>query len=234
MKKLHTKPAGLRRATLEWAKSIAYGFAIFLVIRAFILQTWVITSGSMEGTLLVGDLLVLNKVAYGATVPYTHYRLPGYTHPTRGDVVVFHAQHDTLDLIKRLVGLPGDTLQMKDGVLFLDGKKQIEPYVEHTEPGTDGTHPWMHWQLKYVTHDVDTTKYFPTRDNWGPLVIPPNRYFMMGDNRDDSLDSRFWGLLDPARVLGKAEVIYYSYERGTEVPFPWLHGRWHRVGHLIR
>src|ERR687897_874355 len=126
---MKTAPAKkLSRQLWEWTKSIVIGFAFFLVIRAFILQTWVITSGSMEGTLLVGDLLILNKVAYGSSVPGTNIRLPGYTDPQRGDIVVFSAQHDTLDVVKRLIGLPGDTLQMRDGVLFINGKQQSEPY----------------------------------------------------------------------------------------------------------
>jgi signal peptidase I len=218
----------------DWAKTITYSFAIFLLLRAFVVQTWVITSGSMEGTLLVGDLLILNKVAYGAPVPGTEKRLPGYTHPERGDVVVFRAQHDTLDVIKRLIGLPGDTLAMRDGVLLINGVKQVEPYVRHTSPGTDGAHPWMVWQTRYVTSDVAPARYQPTRDNWGPIVVPPNRFFLLGDNRDESLDSRFWGFLDPARVKGKAAVVYYSYERDDFRPFPWLHARWDRIGELIR
>lgn len=228
---MKTLPA---RWMIDWAKSIAYGFAIFLIMRAFILQTWVITSGSMEGTLLVGDLLILNKVAYGAPLPGTTIRLPGYTEPKRGDVVVFRAQHDTLDVIKRLIGFPGDTLQMKDGALFINGTAQTEPYVRHTHPEGDGFHPWMEWQKNYVTSDVDTSSYRPTRDNWGPLVVPASRFFVLGDNRDESLDSRFWGFLDPARVKGKASVIYYSYERDVIQPFPWLHGRWQRIGERIR
>jgi len=225
--------ASKTKGLLEWTKSIAVSFALFLVIRAFLIQTWVITSGSMEGTLLVGDLLVLNKVAYGATVPLTHYRLPGYSEPRRGDVIVFRAQHDTLDVIKRLIGLPGDTLQMRAGVLFRNGTAQVEPYVRHSDPEGDGMHPWMEWQRNFLTSDVDKSAYRPTRDNWGPLVVPANRYFVMGDNRDDSLDSRFWGFLDPARVKGKAEVVYYSYERDSLKPFPWLHGRWDRIGEVI-
>ncbi len=224
----------LRHWAWGWIKSVAFGFAIFLVVRAFIIQTWVITSGSMEGTLLVGDMLVLNKVAYGATVPLTKYRLPGYTAPRRGDVVVFRAQHDTLDVIKRLVGMAGDTLQMKNGDLYINGRKQYEPYVRHTAAAVDGTHPWMQWQLAYLTRDVDKGSYRPTRDNWGPLVVPPNRLFMMGDNRDESLDSRFWGFLNPARVKGKAEVVYYSYERESVEPFRLLHGRWNRIGERIK
>jgi signal peptidase I len=222
------------RAAWDWTKSIVIGFAIFLVLRAFVLQTWVITSGSMEGTLLVGDLLILNKVAYGAPVPGTHTRLPGYTVPKRGDVVVFRAQHDTLDVIKRLIGLPGDTLAMKDGELFINGRKQVEPYVRHVDPNSDGTHPWMQWQVAHLTSDVDQSGYHPTRDNWGPIVVPANNYFLLGDNRDESLDSRFWGFLDPARVKGKATLVYYSYERDSLKPFRWLHGRWNRIGEMIR
>jgi signal peptidase I len=218
----------------DWTKSIAIGFAIFLVIRAFVLQTWVITSGSMEGTLLVGDLLVLNKVAYGAPLPGTQKRLPGYTHPTRGDIVVFRAQHDTLDVIKRLIGLPGDTLSMRKGRLVINGVEQNEPYVRHRNPEGDGFHPWMDWQSRYLTDDVDPKKYRPTRDNWGPIVVPDSAFFLLGDNRDESLDSRFWGFLDPARVKGKAALVYYSYERDSITPFPFLRARWDRIGERIR
>ncbi|HEY0674569.1 MAG TPA: signal peptidase I [Longimicrobiales bacterium] len=228
------KSAAVARVAWDWTKSIVIGFAIFLVLRAFLLQTWVITSGSMEGTLMVGDLLILNKVAYGAPVPGTQKRLPGYTEPRRGDVVVFRAQHDTLDVIKRLIGLPGDTLSMKDGDLYLNGRKQVEPYVRHISPNSDGTHPWMEWQFRYLTSDVAKDEYRPTRDNWGPIVVPAGHYFLLGDNRDESLDSRFWGFLDPARVKGKATLVYYSYERDSLKPFPWLHVRWDRIGDRIR
>jgi len=224
----------LAKPLWESSKSIVIGFGIFLIIRIFLIQTWVITSGSMEGTLLVGDLLVLNKVAYGAPIPGTQRRLPGYTEPRRGDVVVFRAHHDTLDVIKRLVGLPGDTLQMKSGTLFINGKPQIEPYVRHLSPQGDGEHPWMQWQKDFLTSDVDQAEYRPTRDNWGPIVVPENRLFLLGDNRDESLDSRFWGFLDPARVKGKAAVVYYSYERDSMEPFSLFRGRWDRIGDRIR
>ena len=108
----------------EWTKSLAMGFVLFLVLRTFLIQTFTITSGSMEGTLLVGDFLVLSKSAYGATVPGTDVRLPGYTTPQRGDVVVFRGHHEPIDLVKRLVGLPGDTLSMQDGTLYINGVAQ--------------------------------------------------------------------------------------------------------------
>jgi signal peptidase I len=209
----------------DWLKSLGAGFALFLVIRAFILQTWVITSGSMQNTLLVGDLLVLNKVAYGAQIPGTKSRLPGYTNPKRGDVVVFRAHHQDLDVIKRIIGLPGDTLQMRDKTLYLNGKAQTEPYVQWSDPKgeTDGTDPSMLWQRQYVLGDsAARTQYVPTRDQWGPLVVPAGHFFMMGDNRDDSLDSRFWGFLDQQRVKGRAEVVYFSYDRDAQEPFAWI------------
>ena len=222
----------------DWLKSLGAGFALFLVVRAFILQTWVITSGSMENTLLTGDLLVLNKVAYGAQIPGTHSRLPGYTDPKRGDVVVFRAHHDTLDVIKRIIGLPGDTLQMRSKALYRNGGKVEEPYVQFSDPEskTDGTNQWFAWQRDYVLGDsAFKSNYVPTRDNWGPFVVPTGHYFMMGDNRDDSLDSRFWGFLDSRRVKGKAEVVYFSYERDEVTPFAWLREiRWRRIGNRIR
>ncbi len=245
-KKAPEKKQSLGRWAWDWIKSLAAGFGLFLVVRAFILQTWVITSGSMEGTLLTGDLLVLNKVAYGAQIPGTKSRLPGYTSPKRGDVVVFRAQHgehpgeaaDTLDVIKRIIGLPGDTLQMKGKVLSRNGQAQNEPYVQLTDPESKTDQPvdWFEWQREYVLGDsAYKANYTPTRDNWGPFVVPPGRYFMMGDNRDDSLDSRFWGFLQQQRVKGKAEVVYYSYVRDDMTPFAWLREiRWKRIGKLIR
>ena len=228
----------LGRWAWDWIKSLGAGFALFLVVRAFILQTWVITSGSMENTLLVGDLLVLNKVAYGAQIPGTHTRLPGYTTPHRGDVVVFRAHHQPLDVIKRIIGAPGDTLQMKNKVLFVNGQRQIEPYVEWKDPEgrNDGWNADMAWQKQYVIGDsAYRANYTPTRDNWGPFVVPPGHIFMMGDNRDDSLDSRFWGFLDVSRVKGKAEVVYFSYNRDAVKPFAWVTDvRWNRIGDKIR
>ena len=236
--KPHKEPQSLGRWALDWVKSLGAGFLLFLIVRAFILQTWVITSGSMENTLLVGDLLVLNKVAYGAQLPGSDKRLPGYTDPKRGDIVVFRAHHDTLDVIKRIVGMPGDTISMRNKVLYVNDKAQDEPFVQLRDPRSteDGTHSWMKWQLDFLVGDsTKRSEYIPTRDNWGPLLVPQGHYFMMGDNRDDSLDSRFWGFLDGHRIKGKAEVVYYSYNRDSMQPFSWLMDvRWSRIGDLIR
>src|SRR5690606_6924787 len=206
----------------EWIKSGLIGFLIFLVVRTFLIQTFTIVSGSMEGTLLVGDFLVLNKAAYGATVPGTDVRLPGYDEPERGDIIVFRGHHEPIDLVKRLVGMPGDTLEMRDAVLYVNGEAQDEPYVRHTYPAGDGGHPDMRWQRQYLVDSVDPRTYEPTRDNWGPIVVPENRYFMLGDNRDESYDSRYWGFIAPAQVKGRAVALYFSYNSRSNGGVPLL------------
>jgi signal peptidase I len=222
------------RGVVEWTKTLFIGFVLFMVLRTFLIQTFRITSGSMEDTLLVGDFLVLSKSAYGATVPGTGLKLPGYTEPTRGDVVVFRGHHEPIDLVKRLVGLPGDTLSMVDGRLFIDREPQEDLHARHSDPGGDGFHPWMTWQAEYLVDSVDVDKYRPTRDDWGPLVVPPNKYFVLGDNRDESLDSRYWGFVDPASLKGKAVLLYFSFDRDAMGPIPFFtQVRWTRIGERV-
>ncbi len=226
-------PSDANTAT-EWAKSLAIAFVLFILLRSFVVQTFVITSGSMEDTLLVGDMLVVNRVALGSRIPFTSLRLPGYAEVHRGDVIVFDPHHEEdMKLVKRLIGLPGDTLSMVNRVLYLNGVAQSEPYLKHSDQ-PDETHPWMSWQRQHLVAGIDTASYVPTRDNWGPIVIPEDRYFMLGDNRETSLDSRYWGLLERWRLEGRAVFIYYSYNKGSYRPFPWLREiRWGRLGHGI-
>ncbi len=223
-----------QNTTVEWAKSIAIAVVLFLVLRTFLVQTFVITSGSMEDTLLVGDMLLVNRLAIGSRVPGTALRIPGYSSPRRGDVLVFDPPHEPdLMLIKRLVGLPGDTLQMRDRVLYVNGERLDEPYVVHTDAG-DEVHPWMQWQRDFLLPGADPVTYAPTRDNWGPIVVPEDRYFMLGDNREHSLDSRYWGLLEGWRLEGRAVFTYYSYNKDSYRPFPALREvRWNRIGRGI-
>jgi signal peptidase I len=221
----------------EWIKSGLIGFAVFIVLRTFLIQTFTIISGSMEGTLLVGDFLFLNKAAYGATIPGTQSRLPGYTEPARGDIIVFIGYHEPkpLALVKRLIGMPGDTLAMTNGQLIRNGVPQDEPYVQHTDPAGDGTASSMDWQRSYLTDSAAALPYHPSRDNWGPIVVPDGKYFVMGDNRDQSLDSRFWGFIEPWQVRGRAVALYFSYDSQPEEGPPVLrHVRWNRIGDVLR
>jgi signal peptidase I len=249
------RPRTTKEIAWDWAKSIGAAVLLFLVLRTFIVQTFVITSSSMEDTLLVGDFLILSKLAYGPKIPGTNVHLPGYTHPEAGDVVVFRPPHDPdLDVVKRLIGTPGDTLEMHDKVLFINGEAQDEPYVEHTDHEGDVAHPWMRWQCgESVALSPDISGAYrvpegyraamdsasggchPTRDNWGPVVVPPGHYFMMGDNRDDSVDSRYWGFLDGRKLKGEAVMIYYSYNPKLLRPLAFLRNmRPGRIGDIIR
>jgi len=229
------KEKGSQDGALEWVKSIAIALVLFLFLRTFLVQTFVITSGSMKDTLLVGDMLVVNRAALGSRIPGTQVRIPGYSAPHRGDVIVFDPPHEeTLMLIKRLMGMPGDTLEMRSRVLYRDGERLDEPYVVHSNV-EDEPHPWMEWQRDYLTSDVDPSTYAPTRDNWGPIVIPDGHYFMLGDNREQSLDSRYWGLLERWRLEGRAVFTYFSYNRESFRPFPWIREiQWSRIGDPIR
>jgi len=226
-----------QNALVEWAKALGGAAVLYIFIRTFILQTFVITSGSMEETLLVGDFLVVNRLALGSRIPGTQKLLPGYADPHRGDVIVFDPHHEPdLKLVKRLIGLPNDTLEMRDGLLFLNGEAQDEPYVRHEDPSGDRHDPnWMGWQVDHVLDTVDRGSYRPTRDTWGPLVVPEGEYFMLGDNRDSSLDSRYWGTLARWRMEGRAVFIYFSYDGESAKPFPWIRDtRLGRVLQLIR
>lgn len=219
---------------LEWTKSIVIAVALFLFLRTFLVQTFVITSGSMEDTLLVGDMLLVNRAAMGSRIPGTSLRIPGYSAPERGDVLVFDPPHEpTLKLIKRLVGMPGDTLEMRNRVLYRNGERVDEPYVVHID-ADDESHPWMSWQRDYLVDGNDPSTYAPTRDNWGPLVVPESHYFMLGDNREESFDSRYWGLLEAWRLEGRAVFTYYSYNKQSYRPFPAIREvRWGRIGQGI-
>jgi signal peptidase I len=218
----------------EWAKSIAIALVLFLFLRTFIVQTFVITSGSMEETLLVGDMLVVNRMALGSRIPGTQLRVPGYSEPHYGDVIVFDPPHDdTLKLIKRLVGMGGDTLEMRNRTLYRNGVALDEPYVTHHNEEDDHD-SIMEWQERYLPSNVDPATYHPSRDTWGPIVLPADRYFMLGDNRERSYDSRYWGLLERWRLEGRAVFIYYAYDRQSYRPFPWLREvRWGRIGDVI-
>jgi signal peptidase I len=238
---------------IDWAKALAVAAVLFFVLRTFLVQTFVITSSSMEETLMVGDFLILSKLAYGPQVPGTNWRLPGYTRPSRGDVSVFRPPHDPdLDVVKRLVGMPGDTLVMRDKVLSINGGSAYEPYVRHSDHEGDVSHPWMRWQCgETVALSPDISGAFrvaprpnagaaaeecrPTRDNWGPIIVPEDHFFVLGDNRDDSVDSRWWGFLEGHRLRGEALVIYYSYDPQLRRPFAFVRNiRASRIGDVIR
>ncbi len=222
-------------ATLkEWGRSAAWAVLAVLLVRSFACQNFVIDSGSMENTLLVGDMVAVNRAAFGSRIPFTDVRVPGYSEPRFGDVLVFDPHHEEdMVIVKRLVGLPGDTLEMRDRTLYRNGEAVDEPYAV-TGDLPDLSAPSMAWQRE-VLLGGPRDDYRPSRDTWGPLVLPPDRYFMLGDNRDYSLDSRFWGLLEGWRFIGRAVAIYFSYNRDSHRSFSLIREvRGSRIGDRIQ
>lgn len=220
----------------EWARSLSVALFLFLFLHVFIMEAFKIPSGSMEGTLRVGDFLLVNKLVYGAELPVGGKRLPAIRQPQRGDVIVFKWPPDpSKNFVKRLVGLPGDTLAMAEGVLVRNGVRVTERYVVRSEPDDDVSGEAFRWQRDHLVKTAQASvSYHPSRNNWGPIVVPPHRYFVLGDNRDNSLDSRYWGFVPDSLVRGQPMVVYYSYQPDSAVRFDWLtRVRWDRLGERI-
>lgn len=227
-------------------KALLSALLFFIFLRTFIIEAYRIPSGSMVPTLLVGDWLFVNKLVYGPHIPFTNSNLPGYKDPQRGDVVVFKSptQIDqpwdpNPTLVKRLVGQPGDTLYMRKGVLYLNGavsKLNFPPSSEDQVFDTED--PLFEWQKRFqlVSSRFGAAPAKPSHDNWGPIVIPPGHYFMMGDSRYNSKDSRYWGLVPRENVRGQPMFVYYAYNADdSDKPLPFITDiRWSRIGHIIR
>ncbi|HTR77757.1 MAG TPA: signal peptidase I [Gemmatimonadaceae bacterium] len=253
-------PHSFAHVVWDNAKSLAGALLIYLVIKTFLMEAFRIPSGSMIPTLLVGDWLFVNKAVYGAHIPFTNSNLPGYRDPTRGDVMVFQSPYQadngddpTPTLVKRLIGMPGDTLFMRSAVVYVNGIAQRQGFAFANNYRGDSAeyNPDFEWQhtieLKGTRFGSPPAK--PTHDNWGPLLIPAGHYFMMGDNRYCSKDSRYWGVVPRENVRGRPMFVYYSYVPGpnplepldpcggevSSRPLPPLTNiRWGRIGTRIR
>lgn len=201
----------------EYAEAIVVAVLLALFIRAFVVQAFKIPSGSMKSTLLIGDHILVTKFAYGVTLPIINKEIMDFGSPQRRDIVVFRYPVDPdKDFIKRVIGIPGDTIRIQDKRVFVNGEEQNEPYIQHVDPG------------------ILPASVSP-RDNFGPITVPEHSYFMMGDNRDESYDSRFWKFVDKSALRGKAFVIYWSWNSdGKWVLDPsQSYLRWNRFGRLL-
>ncbi len=218
----------------EWTKSIVVALVVWFFLRTFLVEAFRIPSGSMENTLLIGDFLFVNKALYGAEVPLVHARLPAVREPERGDILVFDSvEEEGLKVVKRLIGMPGDTLSMEAGQLFRNGHRVDEPYVIHGDPhrAEDPIQraKMREWQVPHLVQR-DTASYQPDLQDWGPIVVPRDSFFMMGDNRDSSYDGRYWGFLPRANVRGRPLVVYFSYDPNSWKSLPFLTAvRWNRI-----
>jgi signal peptidase I len=178
----------------EYAESIIVAILLALVIRTFVIQAFKIPSGSMEDTLLIGDHLLVTKFLYGTKIPFTDTKILKIRDPQRGDVVVFEYPEDpSKDFIKRVVGIPGDVIEGKEKKVFVNGKPFENPHEIHKE------------------REIIPKAQNP-RDTFGPITVPAGAYFVMGDNRDHSHDSRFWGFVKSSKIKGKAFIKYWSWD----------------------
>jgi signal peptidase I len=194
----------------EYTKAIGTALLLAMVIRTYIIQAFKIPSGSMIPTLLVGDHLLVNKFIYGTKLPFSDKRIFALRKPGRGDIVVFkYPEDESRDFIKRVIGAEGDTVEERDKIIYVNGKPVAEPYVQHTDNSLrpDGADP---------------------RDNFGPFLVPKDKLFVMGDNRDQSYDSRYWGYVDIKELKGKALVLYWSWDSMKTMP------RFGRLGRVLR
>ena len=188
----------------EYFESIVIAVILALFIRTFVVQAFKIPTGSMEENLLIGDHLLVNKFVFGPTASRPERAVLPVGTLARGDVVVFkYPVEPDRDFIKRVIGLPGETIEVKEKKVYINGKPFEEPYVHFLAP------PAAQSELHEVTS-------FDVRERYGPVTVPANQYFVMGDNRDNSQDSRYWGFLPRENVKGKALIIYWSYEAERE------------------
>ena len=226
-----SRPGGFTRLV----STVVVALAFFVGMRAFLIEAYRIPTGSMENTLLVGDFLLVNKAVFGARIPGTDVRTVAWAEPQLGDVVVFHPPHEPeRNYVKRVVGVALDTLEMREKQLYRNGELVDEPWARHDDGRGDSVHPDMKWQSGYLIAS-HRPKYQPTRDNWGPIVVPEGRFFVLGDNRDNSEDSRYWGFVDREEIRGQPWRVYYSLAPSVGAPRSWFERvRWGRLWSTIQ
>ncbi|SNB45763.1 signal peptidase I [Geobacter sp. DSM 9736] len=179
----------------EYAESIIIAVLLALVIRTFVVQAFKIPSGSMEDTLAIGDHILVSKFIYGTEIPFTNKKVLKIRDPRRGDVIVFEYPEDpSKDFIKRVVGTPGDVVEGRNKQVFVNGKLYVNPHEVHKEK-------------EVIPKEMNP------RDNFGPVTVPPDAYFVMGDNRDRSYDSRFWKFVTADKIKGLAFIKYWSWDK---------------------
>ena len=212
-KKTAAKPESAKKSQLrDWTEALIVAAILALIIRTFVVQAFKIPSGSMEDTLLIGDHLLVNKFIYGTQLPFSDDPVLAIRQPERGDIIVFEFPEDKdksyfkrRDFIKRVIGLPGDTVEIRNKNVFVNGERYMTPEA--------------------VYKDGNLTA--GPRDNMPAIKVPENNYFVMGDNRDRSYDSRFWRFVDRSAIKGLAFIKYWSWDSENFVP------RWGRIGRMI-
>ncbi len=229
--KIETKKKSSLRENIE-ALAVAFLLAIF--IRTFVVQAFKIPSGSMLETLQIGDHILVNKFIYGVKIPFVRSTLIPVGNPKRGDIVVFIYPIDQRDFIKRVIAVGGDTVEIKDKKVYVNGKWTGDKPYEKFEsedviapmiPRDNFESLWLDQLKRYGQIQGMDARF--VKDNFGPVTVPEGKIFVMGDNRDNSHDSRFWGFVPLSDVKGKAFIIYWSWDSDK------FGVRWSRLGDLL-
>ncbi|HSW69919.1 MAG TPA: signal peptidase I [Gammaproteobacteria bacterium] len=217
----------------EYARSFFPVLLIVFLLRSFLYEPFRIPSGSLKPTLLVGDFILVNKFDYGIRLPVVHKKIIPTKNVNRGDIFVFrYPVNPSVDFIKRVIGLPGDKISYMNKILYVNGKKIPQEFQKYTtdQDGDDN------WEVVQKEEDFFGIKHpifqVPTKpdDDFKDIVVPPGMYFAMGDNRDESADSRYWGFVPDKNIIGKASVIWMSWDSDADL----LHKiRWNRIGRVI-
>jgi signal peptidase I len=235
--------------TWETVEAILVALLAAFLLRIFVIQAFRIPTGSMKDTLLIGDFLLVNKFIYGVRTPdnipvidvdIPHVRLPAFKKPLNGDIVVFKYPEDpTVDYIKRCIAVAGQTIEVRDGEVFIDGKAEgTRTEIGRRFDKEEGKY------VRLIRIETPAKKTYTIREhednslqnhrNFGPRRVPEGHYFMMGDNRDNSLDSRAWGFLPHENVVGEALIIYFSWDKTEDFWNLLKSVRWMRIANLIR
>ena len=225
----------------RWVGALGYALLAVIVVRTFAVQVYGISTPSMGATLRPGDYVITSGIPFGVPVPGTRTTTPRFRDPRHGDVVVYGEKpgDPPVRIIKRVIGLPGDTVRMADREVIRNGTRLREPYVSPPsradEPlAFDGPYG-VAWHLAALPASVDPARYRPTRDNWGPLIVPPGHYLLLGDDRDGSRDSRITGFVSREQIRGRVYSIYYSVKPGpARFPRALTAARWSRIGERVR
>ncbi|KTD25864.1 MULTISPECIES: signal peptidase I [Legionella] len=212
---------------IEYSRSFFPVFFLVLLLRSFLIEPFRIPSGSLEPTLLVGDFLAVNKFAYGFRIPVWEKKIIPVSNPKTGEIVVFRWPPDpSYDYIKRVIGIPGDKISYHNKVLTINGKEMKQTFIEYTIDESSGKAVAKYKEdLNGVMHDIYVRPDAPAEDF--EIEVPPGQYFMMGDNRDDSADSRYWGFTADKYLRGRAFIVWMSWNGKTDSI------RWSRIGKLI-
>jgi len=247
-KKRRKREASKKGKVREYIEAILVALVAAIILRILVIQAFRIPTGSMKDTLLIGDFLLVNKFIYGVRTPdripllnleIPHFRLPGFKDPKPGDIIVFKYPRDPkLDYIKRCMAVEGQTIEVRDGQVFVDGKHEGKrEFIKRAYDAGEGQYI-LYYKITKENGKTYTIRHYEKinhdLDDWGPYRVPEGCLFAMGDNRDNSQDSRSWGALPKDNLVGQALIIYFSWDQ--RIPFYKIYKkiRWVRIGDLIR